>query len=142
MPDKFGPEVRSRIMQQIKGRDTKPEQAVRSYLHGAGLRFRLHRTDLPGKPDIVLPKYRAVVFVQGCFWHQHPGCRHSGVPLSNQAYWRPKLERTVARDKANRRALAKLGWRVYTIWECQIARGRLAGLVRQITQAKPRRRES
>lgn len=136
MPDKFAAGVRSRIMQQIKGRNTKPELAVRSFLQHAGMRFRLHRTDLPGKPDIVLPKYRAVVFVQGCFWHQHPGCRHTGVPLSNQSYWRPKLERTVARDKANRQALGKMGWRVYTIWECQITERRLNQLADRIRKRR------
>jgi DNA mismatch endonuclease (patch repair protein) len=134
MADKFGTEVRSRIMRQIKGGDTKPEVMVRSCLHRAGLRFRLHRGDLPGRPDIVLPRRRAVIFVQGCFWHQHPGCKHSGIPLSNRRYWRPKLKRTIARDKANEQALAEMGWRVYIVWECEIGEKRLKRLVRQVKQ--------
>jgi DNA mismatch endonuclease (patch repair protein) len=132
MPDRFSPRVRSRIMQQIKGRNTTPELVVRSFLHRARLRFRLHRKALPGKPDIVLPRYRAMVFVQGCFWHQHPGCRRSHTPLSNQDYWRPKLRRTKLRDRANQQELRGRGWRVYTIWECEITERRLTALVRQI----------
>jgi DNA mismatch endonuclease (patch repair protein) len=132
MPDVFGKEVRSRIMRRIKGRNTKPELKVRSFLHKAGLRFRIHRGGLPGKPDIVLPRFRAVVFVQGCFWHQHPGCKDSGIPLSNRRYWGPKLKRTAARDIAHRALLAKMGWHVEAIWECQVTDQRLAKLVRAI----------
>ena len=142
MPDRFGKEVRSRIMQQIKGRDTKPEVAVRSYLHQSGFRFRVHRTDLPGKPDIVLARYRTVVFVHGCFWHQHPGCIHTGVPLSNQDYWRPKLERTIARDKRHRRELRRMGWHVYVIWECQVSDKQLKTLTKAIRKNAPLGEES
>jgi DNA mismatch endonuclease (patch repair protein) len=135
MPDKFGKEVRSRIMRQIRGRDTGPEMAVRSFLHRQGFRFRLHRADLPGKPDVVLPKFKAVVFVHGCFWHQHPGCVHTGVPLSNRRYWKPKLNRTVARDQRHQETLAEAGWHVFVIWECEVTPARLrrlAGAVRKL----------
>lgn len=129
MSDKVSKSVRSRIMQRIRHKDTKPEMAVRSFLFRKGFRYRLHGTRLPGKPDITLPKYRTVVFVHGCFWHQHPGCVHTGVPKSNQDYWRPKLERTVARDVAHRRQLQELGWAVEVVWECEISDDRLNELV-------------
>lgn len=88
-------------------------------LHQLGFRFRLHRSDLPGKPDITLPKYRTVIFVHGCFWHKHPGCRLAYTPRSNEAFWSEKLASNVKRDKRNQRALRKLGWSVRIIWECQ-----------------------
>ena len=134
MPDKFAPHVRSKIMRSIKGEDTSPELAVRSYLHRKGLRFRVHRRDLPGTPDIVLPKHRAVVFVHGCFWHCHtePSCPYAKKPKSNRAYWLPKLERTVARDAEHQVNLKTLGWRVFTIWECEISQENLAMLARVI----------
>ena len=124
-------------MQRIKGRDTKPEMMVRSYLHCAGFRFRLHCADLPGKPDIVLAKYRTVVFVHGCFWHQHPGCIHTGIPLSNEGYWRPKLESTIARDKKHKRTLRRMGWHVYIVWECQVNERRLVKLTDDIRKNAP-----
>ena len=132
MSDHVTPEVRSRIMRRIRSTDTTPELAVRSYLHRAGFRYRLHAAGLPGKPDLVLPKYRAAVFVHGCFWHQHPGCKHSGVPLSRREYWGPKLARTVARDARNQRALRKAGWRVFVVWECRINERRLGRLARDL----------
>jgi DNA mismatch endonuclease (patch repair protein) len=129
-------------MQRIRSAHTKPELLVRSALHAAGLRFRLHRKDLPGRPDLVLPKYRAAVFVHGCFWHQHPGCIDFGVPGSNQAYWEPKLKATVARDRAHRRALATMGWRVFVIWECEtVSERRVARLVGHIRQGDYESRE-
>jgi DNA mismatch endonuclease (patch repair protein) len=106
-------------MSRIKGQNTKPEIRVRSMLHQLGFRFRLHRSDLPGKPDITLPKYRTVIFVHGCFWHKHPGCRLAYTPRSNEAFWSEKLASNVKRDKRNQRALRKLGWSVRIIWECQ-----------------------
>ncbi len=120
MPDVFTPAKRSWIMRQVRSRDTKPELVVRRYLHAHGFRFRLHRDDLPGKPDIVLPRYNTVVFVHGCFWHGHQGCKHSDVPTSNRQYWERKIGRNVTRDRRNARALRKLGWRVLTVWECAI----------------------
>jgi DNA mismatch endonuclease, patch repair protein len=112
---------RSRIMRAIKSRNTSPELAVRRLLHAKGHRFRLHRRDLPGKPDIVLPKHKAVIFVHGCFWHQHPdpGCRNAQVPRSNTAYWSPKLARTIERDRSAILDLQALGWRVLVVWECE-----------------------
>ena len=107
-------------MARVKAANTSPEVAVRRLVHGLGYRFRLHRRNLPGTPDLVLPKHRAVVFVHGCFWHQHDCRRGCRQPATNQAYWIPKLARNVERDAATRNALEELGWRVLTIWECQI----------------------
>lgn len=139
MPDSFSAEVRSRIMRQIKSKNTTPELAVRSYLHRRGLRYRLHRKGLPGNPDLVLPKYNTVVFVHGCFWHQHPSknCPHTGIPLSNRAYWKPKLERTVARDLLNTKALNEQGWQVEVIWECEISEESLDKLYSRIVKDIP-----
>jgi DNA mismatch endonuclease (patch repair protein) len=106
-------------MSRIRSRDTVPELQVRSALHRAGYRFRLHRKDLPGRPDIVLPKHSTVVFVHGCFWHRHPGCRFAYLPKSRVAFWRKKFNDNVERDRRNRRDLRRRGWRVITIWECQ-----------------------
>ncbi|MGJ3265156.1 MAG: very short patch repair endonuclease [Salinarimonas sp.] len=113
-------EARSRIMRAIRKTDTKPELIVRRALHARGLRFRLHRRDLPGSPDIVMPRHCKAIFVHGCFWHQHPGCRHATRPRSRQDYWEPKLDRNVARDARARDALAELGWDVLTLWECEV----------------------
>lgn len=112
-------DARRRNMAAIKSRDTKPELQVRSALHRAGFRFRLHRSDLPGKPDIVLPKYHTVIFVHGCFWHHH-GCANSKIPKTRRSFWEQKLLANRARDKRQRRALQRLGWKVLTIWECQV----------------------
>lgn len=120
MADVFDPAQRSRIMARVRDRDTTPEKAVRSLLHRLGYRFRLHRKDLPGKPDIVLPKHRAVILVHGCFWHQHPGCKAAKRPASNTEYWTRKLDRNVVRDEHNLAQLAYLGWRVLVVWECEL----------------------
>ena len=120
MSDVFTKSKRSEVMSRIRSRDTGPERAVRSMLHRMGYRFRLHRKDLPGKPDIVLPRYRAVVLVHGCFWHRHPGCRFAYVPKSRKAFWREKFADNVRRDKSVRKQLAALGWRVVTVWECEL----------------------
>jgi DNA mismatch endonuclease, patch repair protein len=106
----------------ITSTDTAPELAVRRLLHRWGFRFRLHRRDLPGTRDVVLPRYRAAVFVHGCFWHSHRRCPRSTVPQTNCAYWTPKLAKTVRRDSTARRALQGLGWKVFVIWECETAR--------------------
>jgi DNA mismatch endonuclease (patch repair protein) len=111
--------TRSRMMSAIRSRDTVSEIVVRKALHAAGLRFRLHRRDLPGSPDIVLPKFRSVVFVHGCFWHRHSGCRYSTTPASNVDFWRQKFAANVQRDRSQQRALRKEGWRVFTVWECE-----------------------
>ena len=118
--DSVGSEKRSWAMAQVKGRDTRPEKAVRSLLHGLGYRFRLQGKDLPGKPDIVLPKYRAVIFVHGCFWHRHPGCKRATMPVDNAEYWARKFERNTARDAKNQKALAEQDWRMLVVWECEL----------------------
>jgi DNA mismatch endonuclease (patch repair protein) len=109
-------------MALIRSKDTRPEVFVRRLLHRLGYRFRLHRADLPGKPDIVFPGRRAAIFVHGCFWHHHAGCKLARVPKSSTDYWRPKLEKNAARDAAHRRALELAGWRVLEVWECQLRR--------------------
>lgn len=125
-------EARTRIMRGIRSRDTGPELAVRSFLHQLGLRFRVHKKDLPGTPDIVLPKYRFIVFVHGCFWHQHRGCTRAVMPRTNIGYWSVKLARNVRRDRDVRRALLRDGWRVAIMWECEIGERSLLRLARQI----------
>ncbi len=111
---------RSWNMSLIKSKDTKPEVIVRSIVHRLGFRFRLHKSGLPGSPDIVLKKYKTVIFVHGCFWHQHKGCKRSNIPKTNQKYWIPKLERNLERDRINKRDLKKDGWKVIVLWECQM----------------------
>jgi DNA mismatch endonuclease (patch repair protein) len=112
-------EKRSRIMRAVGQRDTKPEVVVRRLLHGLGFRFRLHRRDLPGSPDIVLTRHCAVIFVHGCFWHQHATCRYGNPPRTRPDYWLPKLARNVERDASAQAALTSLGWRVLVVWQCQ-----------------------
>jgi len=120
MADMFDRQKRSEIMSKVHSNDTIPEIRVRRLLHSMGYRFRLHRQDLPGKPDIVLPKYKTVIFVHGCFWHGCPVCRHAQIrPQTNVEYWNKKLDRTMARDKENQARLEELGWRVLVIWECE-----------------------
>ncbi len=119
MADKLSAEKRSWNMSRIKGRDTKPEIAVRSLLHRMGYRFRLQRKDLPGKPDIVLPKYKTAIFVHGCFWHAH-GCKDSGIPKANTEFWQKKLADNVQRDARKQQELQDSGWHVLVIWECQL----------------------
>lgn len=120
MTDVFTKAKRSEVMSKIKGRDTKPERAVRSLLHSMGYRFRLHRADLPGKPDIVLTRYKTVIFVHGCFWHRHKDCRFAYTPKSRTEFWLKKLESNVIRDQQVIVQLSNLGWRVITVWECEI----------------------
>lgn len=117
--DRLSPKQRSDNMSRIGSKDTEPELAVRSTLHELGYRFRLHRRDLPGTPDIVLPKHRTVIFVHGCFWHRHRNCRLSYTPKSNLAFWQQKFGANVARDHRVRQQLRRLGWRVRVVWECQ-----------------------
>ena len=107
-------------MSRVRGSNTTPELLVRKWLHSKGYRFSLHRLDLPGKPDIVLPRRRTVVFVHGCFWHGHVGCSRSTLPTSNRAYWKSKIDRNMERDKRNARRLRRNGWHVLTIWECMV----------------------
>jgi len=119
MADHLTAERRSWNMSRISAKNTKPELAVRLLLHRMGYRFRLHRKDLPGRPDLVLPKYGTVVFVHGCFWHGHKGCHRANIPKSRRSYWIDKLAKNAERDKRNQRKLRKAGWRVLTVWECR-----------------------
>ena len=118
--DVFSQEKRSQIMSRIRAKDTKPEKTVRSLLHKLGYRFRLHVATLPGKPDIVLPKYKTVIFVHGCYWHRHNGCKNTTTPTKNRDLWVNKFNDNIARDQRNRTELEQLGWVVIIIWECKI----------------------
>ena len=118
--DHLTPTRRRWNMSRIKSKNTTPEMRVRSMLHRAGYRFRLHVEHLPGKPDIVLPKYKTVIFVHGCFWHRHEGCSRATMPSTNQEYWKKKFKSNVERDKREQAELKKAGWRVIVVWECEI----------------------
>ena len=119
MADVVSPEVRSRMMSGIRGKDTKPEMIVRHGLHAMGFRYRLHDKKLPGKPDLVLPKYRVVIFVHGCFWHMHD-CKYFKWPKTRAEFWREKIQRNVERDTVALRDLASEGWRIAVVWECAL----------------------
>lgn len=121
MVDTVTAQVRSRIMAQVKSKDTKPELAVRRLLHGLGYRYRLHKKNLPGKPDLVFPSRRKVVFVHGCFWHSHENCVEVRPPSSNKDYWRAKLRRNRERDRRNLALLEEIGWDSMVVWECELA---------------------
>ena len=118
--DIWSKQKRSEVMSKIRGKDTKPEMILRAQLFKQGFRFRIHRKDLPGKPDIVLPKYKAVIFVNGCFWHYHKNCKEGRIPSTHSKFWRDKLNRNIIRDEANVKALEKENWKVFVIWECEI----------------------
>jgi DNA mismatch endonuclease (patch repair protein) len=132
MPDVVDRATRSRMMAGIRGRNTKPELAVRSHLHRAGLRFRLHVRHLPGTPDIVLPRWHSVVLVHGCFWHRHRGCRFATTPATRADFWLTKLEGNAKRDTEQQRELKRQGWRVFVVWECELQEPRLDQLVAKI----------
>ena len=135
--DKFSKEKRSDIMSHVRGKNTKPEEAIRKYLFSKGFRYRKNDKRYPGKPDIVLPKYHTVIFVNGCFWHQHPGCISAALPETNRDYWKAKLLRNVERDAVQIRQLEEMGWYVIVLWECEISskskrKERLISLVNEI----------
>ena len=111
--------ARSALMRRVRGKDTSPERAVRSAAHSLGYRFRLHRRDLPGTPDLTFPRLRKVIFVHGCFWHRHVGCSRTTTPKTRAAYWREKFEQNVERDQRNVSMLRALGWKVLVVWECE-----------------------
>ena len=113
-------EQRSRNMSAIKSKNTKPEIKVRKVLHSMGYRFRLHRKDLPGSPDIVLPKYKTVIFVHGCFWHRHENCKYASTPKTRQEFWEAKFRENINRDKLNQENLSSKGWKIIVVWECEI----------------------
>lgn len=121
MTDFLSPKERSERMARIKGSNTRPEIALRTVLHGLGLRYRLNGAGLPGKPDIVFPRYKAVVFVHGCFWHRHSSCSIATTPKSNTEFWVEKFEKNVARDDRVTGLLHSAGWRVFVVWECEVA---------------------
>lgn len=129
MADVVDKATRSRMMSGIRGRDTKPELRVRRYLHAAGFRFRLSPRDVFGKPDIVLPKYRAVVLVHGCYWHRHEGCRYATMPASNTELWQAKFEANKRRDREVEERLRSEDWNVQVVWECDLSDRRLQRLV-------------
>jgi DNA mismatch endonuclease (patch repair protein) len=137
MPDKFDAQKRSEIMAKVHSANTTPEIRVRKLLHSMGYRFRLQRRDLPGNPDIVLPKYKMVIFVHGCFWHGCPTCRHAKIrPVVNAEYWEKKLDCTLERDKSNVAALEQKGWRVMVVWECETRKRRQAELINKLRGIK------
>ncbi len=143
MTDVFSEERRSYVMRCVPSKNSKPERIVRSYLHLNGFRFRLHCHKLPGKPDVVLPKRRSVVFVHGCFWHRHDGCKYATMPSTRVDFWKEKFFRTQKRDKEQTSELMKLGWKVYVLWECEIKnslkrRARLERLLHQLSSENSR----
>lgn len=132
-------DLRSKIMRSVRRSDTKPEVAVRSVLHALGYRFRLHREDLAGTPDIVLPRYRTAIFVHGCFWHRHEGCSKASTPKTRAEFWRTKFEQNVLRDRKNSERLLASGWKVLVVWECETKnlptlRTQLANALRSVQQ--------
>lgn len=133
MSDIFEPAKRSRIMSQVKVKDTAPEIKLRSILHRNGFRFRLNRKDLPGKPDIVLPKYKAVIFVHGCFWHGHD-CKRGRRPKTNIEFWNEKIDKNIKRDQLDIIKLRELGWRVLVVWECEIKKRNQDDLVLRLKE--------
>ena len=131
MVDSLTNERRSWNMSRIRGRNTGPELRLRSLLHRVGFRFRLHAKQLPGSPDIVLPKHRTAVFVHGCFWHRHSGCRNATVPSTRRDFWQEKFDSNVSRDERNKAALEAAGWTVLTVWECEL-KADAEGVVRRL----------
>ena len=119
MTDVFTKEKRSWVMSRVKGRDTKPEILIRSVVHRMGYRFRVHRRDLPGNPDIVLPRHGKVIFVHGCFWHGHKNCPRSKRPTTNTVFWNDKLNKNIERDKRFQKKLRSMGWKVLVVWQCE-----------------------
>lgn len=141
MPDFLTPAERSGRMAAIRSKDTAPELALRKALHALGLRYRVNERRLPGKPDIVLPRHRAVVFVHGCFWHRHQGCKVASTPKSNTEFWLDKFHRNVERDARSVRDLEALGWRVFVVWECGLGAKRkvaeVAEALNRMIRAEP-----
>lgn len=138
--DRITPEQRSYTMSRIRSKDTKPEMLVRHHLHALGFRYRLHSSKLPGHPDLVLPKWHTVIFVNGCFWHRHEGCKIATVPKSNVEFWEKKFQRNVERDKREHAALEADGWHVIVLWECEI-KNKLSALSDEIKGINHDRRQ-
>lgn len=135
--DTFSTEKRSLIMSRIGGKNTKPELIVRSILHRMGYRFRIHRKDLPGSPDIVLPKHKKIILVHGCFWHGHSNCTRARRPTTNRVFWNEKIDRNIERDKRFQAELLNLGWDVLVVWQCQTRdQGKLAEVLEAFLNGK------
>nr|WP_319776211.1 very short patch repair endonuclease [uncultured Sphaerochaeta sp.] len=134
MTDIYSKIKRSKIMSKISGKNTKPEIIIRKIAHKLGHRFRLHRKDLPGKPDIVFPKYKKVIFVNGCFWHGHKNCSRSTLPITRKKFWQEKIGANKRRDKRNKAALTKLGWSYLVIWQCEIKNSTFSKIENKINQ--------
>jgi DNA mismatch endonuclease (patch repair protein) len=134
MADIWTEEKRSAVMAKIRSKNTKPERLLRSLLFANGLRYRLHRKDLSGKPDIVFQKYRTVLFVHGCFWHFHAACREGRIPASNSSFWQEKLSKNISRDAANQLKLKEAGWKVIVVWECEIEKKMNAENLRELVE--------
>ena len=142
MTDTLSPNERSKRMSLIRGKDSSPELKLRRLVHGMGFRYRLHVKDLPGKPDLVFPSRRAVIFMHGCFWHRHPGCKLARMPKSKLDFWRPKLEGNRERDLRNQEMLKKLGWHVLVIWECEMENiEKVSNKVREFLQGREGKHE-
>lgn len=133
--DVLSVEQRSALMRRVRQHGTKPELVVRRFLHASGLRYRLNVRSLPGSPDLVFPKYKAVVLVHGCYWHRHAGCRFTTLPSSNVDFWQQKFAANVERDRRKERELRALGWRVFVVWGCETSANRLQRLAREIKNA-------
>lgn len=147
MADHVTKAKRSAIMSAIRGKDTRPEMVVRRAAHRLGLRYRLHVRSLPGRPDLVLPKHGIAIFVNGCFWHGHVGCKRNSIPKSNSDFWKSKIEENTRRDAENSRCLNSLGWRVVVLWECEVrssemATAALREIFRQDGESEPDRQTS
>lgn len=127
--DIVDPNTRSRMMSNIKGKDTKPEMLLRRSLHRMGFRYVLHDKRLPGSPDLIFPKFKSAIFVHGCFWHRHIGCKNATMPSSRREFWEKKLGGNVLRDKKQLEELRNLGWRVHVVWECELSNTNLDGTV-------------
>jgi DNA mismatch endonuclease, patch repair protein len=134
MADVHEPEVRSYNMRQIKGKDTKPEILVRKFLHSSGYRYRLHDKKLPGKPDIVLKKHNTVIFIHGCFWHGHEGCKYFVVPKTRTQWWLSKINRNKEKDKESTETLQKENWNIITIWECELKKDKRKKTLQKLIQ--------
>ena len=134
--DSVDKKTRSAIMAKVRAKDTKPELEVRRAIHGAGFRFRLHRSDLPGKPDVVFPRHRLALFVHGCFWHRH-GCKRATMPATNREFWSEKFRRTMERDQKALKDLEEIGWDTAVIWECQLEAG-INNLLETLTESAQR----
>ncbi|MBO9445732.1 very short patch repair endonuclease [Ruegeria sp. R14_0] len=134
MVDIVDAETRSHMMRNIRGKDTKPELLLRHALHARGFRYRLHHKQLPGRPDLVFPKYGAAVFVHGCFWHRHQGCPKATTPGTREEFWQEKFAKNIARDRRNLNQLQEAGWRVLVVWECELSRSSIDQTVNRVSR--------